>query len=340
MGHRCWRCGWSHQTSKCTLKAKCKKCDRRHLEVLHDVNGNSDSSSKGNIKEAEGSAHPASSTSQTLYLDCTTSGKQVLLKSSRVVIQNGDKSLETYVVLDDESERTILLHEAARHLGLQGTVEDLALHTVRQEVHTIRGNSVSFSIAPAMQPGRSFQIHGAFTAKELDLVQHTYTITDLQQNYCYLRDLALHDINQAHPFVHISSDYPHLIMPLEPVRLGPKGSPAAVRTRLGWTSRFLCPRLQPQECFFVSCGPLELMWMESIDTLHHCSGKSHFPLWMSRRKLSLLFYVVQRDDYPGSKKLAATYNAEIQKFLQAGYINLYHLRSVEWVLIHGIYHTI
>lgn len=180
MGNRCWRCGRSHQISKCTLKAKCKKCDRRHLEVLHDVNTNSESSRKGNIRESEGSVCPISSTSQTLYLDRPTSGNQVLLKLSRVVIQNGDKSLETFAVLDDGSERTILLHEAAQRLGLQGTVEDLALRTVRHEVHTFRGSSVSFSIAPASQPDKSFPIHGAFTAKELGLVQHTYPITDLQ----------------------------------------------------------------------------------------------------------------------------------------------------------------
>lgn len=32
-------------------------------------------------------------------------------------------SLETYVVLDNESERTILLHEAAQTLGLQRETE-------------------------------------------------------------------------------------------------------------------------------------------------------------------------------------------------------------------------
>lgn len=390
MGRRCWRCGRSHQTSKCTLKAKCKRCDRRHLEVLHYVNSNSDSSGKGDIKEAEGSVGRASSTSQTLYLDRPTSGKQVLLKLSRVVIQNGDKSLETYAVLDDGSERTILLHEAAQRLGLRGTVEDLALRTVRQEVHTIHGSSVSFSIAPALQPGRSFQIQGAFTAKELGLVQHTYPITDLQQKYRYLRDLPLPDINQAQPLVLIGSDYPHLITPVEPVRLGPKGAPAAVHTRLGWTlqgpSRFLCPRLQPQECFFVSCGTpdselfnqVERLW--KLDILPYRSDKvvtrSHQDaealrileektirvnvvgvnryatplLWKEslpplnapkEAVLALLCSTERR--LSREPKLAATYNTEIQKLLQAGYIT--PLTSDEcgvsphsWYIPHHIVH--
>lgn len=41
--------------------------------------------------------------SQPLYLDRPTSSKQVLLKLSRVILQNGDMSLETYAVLDDGS---------------------------------------------------------------------------------------------------------------------------------------------------------------------------------------------------------------------------------------------
>lgn len=35
---RCWRCGCEQQAGKCTLKAKCKQCERKHLEVLQEVN--------------------------------------------------------------------------------------------------------------------------------------------------------------------------------------------------------------------------------------------------------------------------------------------------------------
>ncbi len=136
--NRCWRCGQGHLSSRCTLKAKCKRCERRHLDVLHDVNPCSDTRSSGNLKMSEKTTSMLGPASQTLYLDRPTSSKQVLLKLSRVILQNGDMSLETYAVLDDGSERIILLNEAAQRLGLQGEIEDLALCTVRQEVHTIQ----------------------------------------------------------------------------------------------------------------------------------------------------------------------------------------------------------
>ncbi len=188
--------------------------------------------------------------SQILYLYRPTSSKQVLLKLSIVILQNGNMSLETYSVLDDGSEWTILLNEAAQRLGLQGEMEDLTLRTVTQEVRTIHGRSVSFSIAPVPCPERSFHFKGAFTAKELNLVQHTYPISDLQRSYRHLQDLHLHDVNKAQSLVLIGSDYQHLIPPVDPVRLGSTGGPAAVHTKLGWNlqgpSRLLKLHLQPQ----------------------------------------------------------------------------------------------
>ncbi len=100
-GNRCWRCGQGHLSSRCTLKAKCKRCERRHLDVLHDVNSSSDTWSSGNLKMSEKTTSMFGPASQTLYLDRPTSSKQVLLKLSRVILQNGNMSLETYSVLDD-----------------------------------------------------------------------------------------------------------------------------------------------------------------------------------------------------------------------------------------------
>lgn len=364
-GHRCWRCGRGHSSSKCTLKAKCKRCERRHLDVLHEVNANVDVMSKSNNRTSEESS--VSPTSQALYLDRPTSSRQVLLKLIRVIIQNGDKSLETYAVLDDGSERTILLNEAAQRLDLQGEIEDLALRTVRQDVHTIHGRSVSFFIAPVSHPDRSYPVKGAFTAKELALVQHTYPISDLQRRYHHLRDLPLHDIHEAQPLVLIGSDYPHLITPVEPVRLGPPGGPAAVHTKLGWTlqgpSRLIKPHLQAQECLFISCvSPeaelfcqVEKLWQ--LDTLPYQSEKVVSRSRQDAEAIRLLEEKTIRIDVNGVKRyatpllwkelppplnapkeavmallrsterklsrdpsMAASYESEIQKLLQAGYV--------------------
>lgn len=258
---RCWKCGRDHQAGQCTLKAKCKKCQRRHLEILHEANNELNANA---TKEMGEITQSTSTTIETLYVDRPTGSSRVLLKLCRVLIRNGDFSLDTYALLDDGSERTILLHEAAQLLNLNGKPEDLCLRTVRQDIRVIHGFTVSFSVSPATQPDRNFTIRRAFTAEELGLAPHSYPIEMLQNKYRHLRGLPLQSIDHARPLLLIGSDYPQLITPVEPVHLGPPGGPAAVKTNLGWTlqgpSKFLEHIPHTQQCLFtsVSLAPNDL----------------------------------------------------------------------------------
>ncbi|KAJ8387998.1 hypothetical protein AAFF_G00147890 [Aldrovandia affinis] len=229
--NRCWHCGCGHPAVKCTLKAPCKMCNRKHLLVLHEVN-----------ERAEGKA-PAMATvesclmntaSEVSYVNRPSYDCKVLLKISKVIIRNGNRTLEAYAVLDDGSQRTILLHAAAKKLGLEGKPEDLALHTVRQ-LQVLHGAAVSFTISPAAEPTKRFKIHSAFTAEQLGLAEHTYPVSTLQKKYRHLTGLPLQSLNRVDPVLLIGSDCTHLITPIEPVQLGPPGGPATVRTHLGWT---------------------------------------------------------------------------------------------------------
>lgn len=120
-------------------------------------------------------------------MDRPTAGSKVLLKVSRVILRNGEKELDTYAILDDGSERTMLLYEAAQQLDLQGLPEDIALRTVRQDIRVVHGAAVSFSGPSAFQPNKSFTIERAFTAKELSLAKHTYPVKLLLKKYRYLQ---------------------------------------------------------------------------------------------------------------------------------------------------------
>ncbi len=131
----------------------------------------------------------------------------MLLKISKVIIRKGDRSLEVYAVLDDGSEWSLLLHAAAKKLSLR---------TVRQEMQVLHGAAVSFT-------------------KVLGLAEHTHPVSTLQQKYRHLAGLPLQSLDSVRPMLLIGSDCTHLIRPVQPVRLGPPGGPAAVRTCLGWT---------------------------------------------------------------------------------------------------------
>lgn len=116
----------------------------------------------------------------TYYLDPSQRSSCVLLKMVKVYLHNGKKRLETYATLDDGSERTILLHSEAQELGLKGPSEDLGLRTIRQDVRTVPGRTVSLSISSATQPQKQFRIHRALTALELSLTKHSHPVEALE----------------------------------------------------------------------------------------------------------------------------------------------------------------
>ncbi len=72
-------------------------------------------------------------------------------------------------------------------------------------------------------------------------------------------------------FVLIGADYPHLLTPIEPVRLGPPGGPAAIHTRLGWTLQGPAHITQwapnTQQCLFTSISPQMTELMQNVEKL-------------------------------------------------------------------------
>lgn len=155
--------------------------------------------------------------------------------SLKIFLYNGKQRLKTYAILGDGSERTIIFHSTAQELQLHGQSQDLALRTICQDIKTVSGKSVSFSISSTTDPQKRFRIHKAFTAAELSMSRHFHPAETLQKTYHRLRNHPLHSFNKAQPLLLIVSDYPHLLTPVAPVHLGPLGGPAALRTHLGWT---------------------------------------------------------------------------------------------------------
>ncbi len=200
--HRCYRCGRAHQAAKRTLKKPCSICKGRHLQILHEVNSK---------HATEGSCLVNSST-ETLYLDRPPGCRKVLLKVVRILLHHRDKTLDTYGVLDDGSERTILLSPAATKLGIYGPEESLALRTIRQDVQTVTGAAVSFQISPVTQPQKLYRISSAFTAERLRLAYRSYPLSILEK-YQHLNNLPLQSFAGVRPLLLIGADNTHLITP-------------------------------------------------------------------------------------------------------------------------------
>lgn len=301
---RCWRCGQAHQAAQCRLKTSCKVCKGKHLEALHELNERPISENTCIVNSAN----------EVLYLDRPLGCSQVLLKIIKVILRNGNHALETFAILDDGSERTILLQAAVQKLKLHGKPENLALRTVRQDMRVINGASVSFTISPACQPKSVFRIHRAFTADQLVLAEHTCPAATLQNKYRHLRGLPIPSFENVQPLLLIGSDYPHLVTPIEPVRLGPPGGPAAVKTRLGWTvqgpAKLVRHPFLTQQCLNISIRSasdelfrhIEKLWQ--LDVLPYRSEKLATRSKQDQEAIDLLEAKTTRIDINGTQRYA------------------------------------
>ena len=285
---RCYRCARCHKPDNCTLKKPCNICKELHLTILHNIVPQPSTGPHGSEKSATGNTLNllvrAPCPADTLYVDQPNRSPRVMLKVVPVFLINGRQRLRTYAILDDGSERTIILTSAVSQLKLEGPEEILNLRTVRHEVIPISGETISCSISPVNQKKRKFLIANAFSAPVLNLAEHSCPASDLQREYSHLRGLPLPDFVHARPLILIGSDHCHLLVPKEPVHIGPYGGPIAVHTALGWAvqgpaNALPRPPTSGVQALFTLCNtvscPATAELMENVERLWRLDSFPH-----------------------------------------------------------------
>lgn len=225
---RCWRCGRKHTPEQCTLKKMCSTCGEQHLLVLHDL---------AEAKRRDPNILTVSTS--RVFLAPISHSSRVMLKVVPIQLHHQSKSLDTYALLDDGSEKTIILPAAVKSLGLIQEGETLSLRTIRQDVIHIKGGYVSFQVSPKAKPKIRYKITRAFTAQQLSLAEQSCPVELLKEKYYHLQRVQLEGFNQIQPLVLIGSDNAHLfvlsceaqpkdLLPSAPSSDGPSKDRAAV----------------------------------------------------------------------------------------------------------------
>lgn len=232
----------------CNPKRPCTVCEELHRTVLHD-----------SVNDTSRAVLMVSSPPTRIYLDQPNRSPKVMLKVVKVLLHSGHRTMETHAVLDDGSERTVMLQTVVQQLNLSGTPEVLPLQTIHQSHTELAGSSLSLEISPISQRMKKFAIHNTFTVTGLCLAEHNYPVAALQKAYRHLKDLPLPPMNRVKPLLFIGSDMPHLLTPIQPICKGPAGGPIAVHTQLGWSLQGPMSPLQPsresQQCLHIRTAP-------------------------------------------------------------------------------------
>lgn len=259
-GKRCWKCGrTNHNCNECTLRKPCGECGDVHLRVLH------------RIAQQGPSIMLVTTSSDRIYVTPPSYTGRVFLKVTPVLLWKGEKSIQTYAILDDGAQRRIILPAAVQQLGLQGKKEVMALRTIRHDITQLEGQSVQFQLSSQSRPKERYNLAGVFSAPLLTLTEQTYLSKRLQRSYCHLRGIPLPSFSKIQPLLLIGSDYPGLITAKEPTRLGPDGGPAAVHPQLGWVLQgqdgLLPHQISPQQCLLTSLSSVRDPILQEVERL-------------------------------------------------------------------------
>uniref|UniRef100_A0AAV2LF82 Gag protein n=1 Tax=Knipowitschia caucasica TaxID=637954 RepID=A0AAV2LF82_KNICA len=88
-------------------------------------------------------------------------GNRALLKIAPILVHYGGRTINSFAILDDGSERSMLLPAAAKALGMKGTPEDLPLRTVRQDIQVLSGRQTPGQKHPVPNHRRTPQSSGS-----------------------------------------------------------------------------------------------------------------------------------------------------------------------------------
>lgn len=79
------------------------------------------------VQETKQKVYKVSLLPTKVYLDRPNRSQRVMLKVVKVLLHNGNRKMETYAVLDDGSERSIVLAQVVQQLNLVWHPETLPL---------------------------------------------------------------------------------------------------------------------------------------------------------------------------------------------------------------------
>lgn len=103
--------------------------------------------------------------------------------------------METYAVLDDGLERSIVLPQALQQPNIICHPKSVPQQTVHQCVKQLDSASVILEVWPLLWPSKKHLISHTFTADGMDPSEHMHPVLILQQKYNHLRELPYHQLN-------------------------------------------------------------------------------------------------------------------------------------------------
>jgi hypothetical protein len=208
----------------CSSKLICgvDGCKARHHQLLHGAPRMFNGEAKATTTVAIGTATVKGPRPPTLL--CIV---PVTLKSG------SGKSLDTYALIDNGAEATLITKKAAKQLGLSGPVDHMRLSSIHGQDPVVKTEEVDFSILPRNQ-SKSFKVTNALAIKKLMLSERKINWPVAKREWEHIADIDLPAINSDLVTILLGRDTRGVHDTYETRRSEDGTAPEAVLTPFGW----------------------------------------------------------------------------------------------------------
>ena len=218
--HLCFNClGVEHNAQECKSKYRCyvSGCGMPHHTSIHECG----------LKDI-----------QKMSVACaSTKRNNVFMKVVPVKIMSETKTIDTYALLDDGSEATIVRQDLADELKLDGLKQRVVIATITSEGEEIYSKRVSFSVTGNCDEAETFTIEDAYVVPKCNFKVSAQRVPPefaSAGRYNHLQGFHFQDIAEKDIKLLIGADNHRAIMISHVVEGSCKG-PIAAKTPLGWT---------------------------------------------------------------------------------------------------------
>jgi hypothetical protein len=227
----CFACLRSdHRFNECTRKSECNidGCKRMHNRLLHNR--------RNNVKKPVGAngemADQAQRADAVVHQMNFHSNRSVSTKivPIRIYGENGNYA-DTYALLDDGADVTMIEKTLAVDLGITGKQENLSLQWTGNVV--AERDALLCDLKCVKNSNKKFQLNNVYAIDELGLPNVTQDAAELQKEFVHLRGLKIPTFENVKPGILIGLEHAKFLNGPQAKTKNEDG-PLAMKTKLGW----------------------------------------------------------------------------------------------------------
>ena len=200
-----------HSSRYCSLRLRCKECNRRHNTVLHRDNPAPTDERKP--------AEPAATAI------CAYSKKSIAFPIVAVTVTAAGKKIDTLAVLDQCSDVTLCTSQLLNKLQVKGKRAQFSVDTVNGRHTDYNSRTTNLKIKSA-DGTASFDLTGVKSVPQLPVTVSSMAGTEALKHFEHLSDIKLPDASYSSIDILIGSNVPDCFVVREQ-RIGASGEPYA-----------------------------------------------------------------------------------------------------------------